>query len=290
MSAIDSEPFVVDKNLGEKLQLNPNDMPRTNADGEPVVDPTQEQKYLFDTRGCLLIPGVLFAKEAEEMRNYVLRVRDEPESLPEHERNYVSGPLEKLADHPVVVGFLNEFLAHPHLSSAESYGFRMEGSGLRSPSWEEGKQGHFGPHNGSGLMRLPGDTHLYNCYPGKAHSGLTCIVWELNPVEAGDGGTLFVSGSHKSTFSAPASLQQPDSQLWHTYACPAGSLLIFSEATTHSGRPWTNESRDRVPIFSRYNSICSKWHRWEPHPELLASMPPKRQTLFRPVYCEGNVI
>jgi hypothetical protein len=66
--------------------------------------------------------------------------------------------------------------------------------------------------------------------------------------------------------------------------------LIFSEATTHSGAPWTNPDRDRVPIFSRYNSICSKWHRWEPHPALLASMPPKRQTLFRPVYCEANIV
>ena len=38
MSIIDSEPFVVDKNLGEKLQLSPGDLPATNADGESVPE------------------------------------------------------------------------------------------------------------------------------------------------------------------------------------------------------------------------------------------------------------
>jgi len=106
MITANHEPFVVDKNLGEKLQLGPDDLPRTNADGEPVIELTQEQKYLFDTRGWLLMPGVLDPDLAEEMRCHAEKVRDEPESLPEHERNYISGPLEKLTDHPVVVGFL----------------------------------------------------------------------------------------------------------------------------------------------------------------------------------------
>ena len=96
MSVVDHEPFVVDKNLGEKLQLDPDDMPRTNADGEPVVELTQEQKYLFDARGWLLVPGILEHDQIEEMRHQAERARDEPDSLPEHERNYISGPLEKL--------------------------------------------------------------------------------------------------------------------------------------------------------------------------------------------------
>ena len=43
-------------------------------------------------------------------------------------------------------------------------------------------------------------------------------------------------------------------------------------------------------IFNSYNSIGSKWHNWDPHPELLAEMPPMRQTMFRPVYVGGNVV
>jgi len=135
---------------------------------------------------------------------------------------------------------------------------------------------------------MPGDSHHYRCVPGKARSGLTCVVWELNEVKHGGGGTLLVNGSHKAAFLPP--VQDPDSPLWTTYSCPAGSLLLFCEGTTHSTAPWTSSERDRIAIFSRYNYVNSKWHKWQPHPQLLASMPPKRQTLFRPVHVEGNLV
>lgn len=69
---------------------------------------TQEQKYPFDTRGWLLVPGLLDPAKIEAMRTHTELVRDNPESLPEHERNYISGTLEKLTDHPVVVSYLKE--------------------------------------------------------------------------------------------------------------------------------------------------------------------------------------
>ena len=40
----------------------------TNADGLPVVDLTHEQKYIFDTRGWLCIPGVLDKSEISPSR------------------------------------------------------------------------------------------------------------------------------------------------------------------------------------------------------------------------------
>lgn len=281
------KPLIFTKDLGVPLAEEMVGVPHTNADRLPAVVPTQEQKYLFDNQGYLLLPAVLRDEETEEMRAFCYLLDRDIESVPLAERSPVGGPLQKLADHPVILGFMNEFVAHPPFASPEGYGFRMESTSLqiRKPG-----MGGFGPHNGSGLMRLPGDTHTYRCFPGKAHSGLTCVIWELNPVEEGDGGTLFINGSHKSAFTAPNSIRQPDSPLWQTYSCPAGSLVIFSEATTHTGTPWTNQERDRVPIFNRYNTICSRWHRWEPHAELLDAMPPKRQSLFRPVHCEGNPI
>ena len=54
-----SEAYVVDKNLGQKLEVAEGDLPTKNADGEPIVELTDEQKYLFDTRGWLLVPGLL---------------------------------------------------------------------------------------------------------------------------------------------------------------------------------------------------------------------------------------
>ena len=279
------QPLVFEQSRLGFVDMDAVDLPRTNADGEPVVEPTPEQRYLFDTQGWILIPGVLPADEVEEMRAFCERLHRNPESLPEDERSPIAGPLERLTDHPVIVGFMNEFLAHPALSSQDCYGFRMESTSLCVRSAGEGT---FGPHNGNGLWRLPGDSHNYRCIPGKARSGLTCVVWELNEVEHGGGGTMLVNGSHKAAFSPP--VQDPGSPLWTTYACPAGSLLIFSEGTTHSTSPWKSTQCDRIAIFSRYNYVNSKWHKWQPHPELLAALPPKRRTLFRPVHVEGNLV
>lgn len=282
-----TKPFIVDKNLGAALDEDNAEFPQTTSDGTPVVVPTQEQKYLFDMRGWIMMPGVLKGDELEEMQDFCMRLRKDPESIPEHHRTPLAGPVEKLADHPNVVGFLNEFLAHPALSNQECYGFRMESCNL---FYRTVGDGHFGPHNGNGLFRFPGDSHLYRCIPGKGYSGLTRIVWELNPVKYRQGGTLFITGSHKAVYTAPDTIQSPDSQIWDTYECPAGSLLFFTEALTHSTHQWINEENDRLAIFSCYNTVNAKWHDWNPNPKLLEEMPPKRQTLFRPVRAANNLV
>ena len=280
-----AKPLIFEQSRLEYVDVDAVDLPRTNAEGKPVVQVTPEHRYLFDTQGWLLVPGLLSKAEVEEMRAFCYRLHQQPESLPEHQRSTIAGILEQLTDHPFIVGFMNEFLAHPDLSSQDCYGFRMESSSLALRSTGDGS---FAPHNGNGMLRLPGDSHNYRCIPGKARSSLTCVVWELNEVEHGGGGTMLISGSHKAAYLAPKSVQDPNSPLWTAYACPAGSLLIFAEGTTHSASPWTSTERDRVAIFSRYNYVNSKWHKWEPHPELLESMPPKRRTLFRPVHVQDN--
>ena len=281
-----SAPLIFSKDLGKPVSAHPADLTTTNADDRPVVRPSDGQKYTFDARGWLLIPGVLSEDEIEEMRDFCYRLHNGDETIPEHQRFSIGGPLEKLTDHPVVVGFMNEFVAHPLLANESCYGFRMEGSYLiiRTAGFHR-----IGPHNGNGMLRLPGDSHFYRCIPGKAHSGLTRVVWELAPVGEGDGSTRFISGSHKAAYPAPESVQDGSSPLWETYSCPAGSVLFFTEATTHTGAPWTNEAWDRVPVFNSYNTVNSKFHDWNPHPQHLESMPAKRQTLFRPVHFDQNV-
>ena len=280
------DAFIIDKNLGSRLDETASDLPETNSDGLPVVPPTDEQKYLFDTRGWLLIPSVLSEAECDEMKSFCLRLHHDPESIPEHERSAIGGPLQELTDHPAVVGFMNEFVAYPGLSNQECYGFRQESGSL---FYREPGDGNFAPHNGNGMLRFPGDSHLYRCVPGKSNAGLTRVVWELNPITEGNG-TLLITGSHKSVFPAPESVRTPESPIWDSYTCPAGSLLFFTEALTHSARPWINQDHPRVAVFSCYNTVNSKWHNWDPHPDLLSAMPSKRQTLYRPVHVAGNLL
>ena len=158
----------------------------------------------------------------------------------------------ELLDHPAVVGVLNEILSHQGLATEECYGFRYDHT---YTSRREAGFDKYKPHGGGGYFNFRGNSHIYQMLPGKVHSGLTRVVWELNEVGPGDGGTLFLSGSHKAAYTAPDEIGDPASSMWTTYACPAGSVLFFTEALTHSAQPWTNEENDRIAVAHLYNPV-----------------------------------
>ena len=283
-------PLVINKNLGSAELTDSQRLTTTTSEGLPVVPPTDQQKYDFDRNGWLLIPGLLTADELAEMRRFGEHWARRRESIRDGEGELLAGPLQRLIDHPVVIGFLNEFLAYAPCASEDSYGFRLEASRLVYRSVAGDAQQEFRPHNGSGLLRPPWDSHYYRCVPGKVWSGLTRVVWELNPVRHRQGGTLFISGSHKAAYPLPGeTLRDEASPLWDTYGCPAGSLIIFSESITHSAATWSDREHDRLAIFNLYNALAHRWHNWLPPDEVLAQMPAKRRSLFRPVWVQNNV-
>ena len=110
-----SKAYVIDKNMGHKMDVPVGFMPTHNADGRAVVPLTEEQKYLFDARGWLFIPGILNKVEVEEMRAYALRLHDNPASLPEHGRSFVAGSPRE-AHRPSRGGWLSQQI--PRLSSS----------------------------------------------------------------------------------------------------------------------------------------------------------------------------
>ena len=55
-------------------------------------------------------------------------------------------------------------------------------------------------------------------------------------------------------------------------------------AICHSGTRWTNPERPRLCLFTCYNTVSAKWGKGCPAAEVIASMPAKRQTLFRGVW------
>jgi ectoine hydroxylase-related dioxygenase (phytanoyl-CoA dioxygenase family) len=124
----------------------------------------------------------------------------------------------------------------------------------------------------------------YSSQNGCIYSGLTRVVWELNPVGKDDGGTIFLSGTHKARFPFPPAALANDNPLMESYSCPAGSAFIFSESLLHASTSWRNRDTQRVSIFSAYNSVWAQWHKLNLDPAKIAAMPKKRQSLFRGVY------
>ncbi|MCY4404354.1 MAG: phytanoyl-CoA dioxygenase family protein [Candidatus Poribacteria bacterium] len=286
------KPFVVNKNLGSAVEVEPEELTSTNAEGLPVVIPTQKQKYDFDRKGWLLIPNILSEAEIEEMRDFCYQLKNEPDSIPEQERCGLGGPLQKLVDHPTVVGLLNEFLAYPPAASEDCYGFRLEESDIIFGAAQSDKYSQSSNNKGNGLFRLPGDSHIYRCVPGRGWSGLTRAIWEFSEVNVETNCFRFITGSHKSAYPVPNVIIDDNSPIWETYECLPGSLFLITESITQMNLQDTPQSgkNNRTRISNLYNTVASRWSNWLPHPKLIEAMQPKRQTLFREVYAGGNVI
>ncbi len=256
-------------------------LPTTNADGLPVVPMTEEQKYRFDLKGWICLPGLLTKEQVGPIREHQLAFLHDRESLPPEERDNHGGPSQILVDHPAVVGVLNEILSNQRLATEECYGFRYDHT---YTSHRPAGHDNFRPHGGGGFFNFCGNSHIYQMQPGRIYAGLVRVVWELNEVGPDDGATMFLSGSHKAAFPRPETVSGRESDLWDRYMCPAGSVVIFTEALCHTGTKWTNETRDRLSLFTCYNTVNEKWGKGCPAPEVIAAMPAKRQTLFRGVW------
>ena len=251
---------------------------------------TSEQKFFFDLRGWILLPSVLSEAEIEETKTEVYAGA----------RQSYEGSLQKLLDHPAIVGILSEVLSEEPFVKEDCYGFRCEGSftTVRPPGWSKSERGDGGlPH----VVRPPQQANAmrYQVAGGKIFAGLTRVVWELEEVKAGSGGTSFLSGSHKAHFNYggpdPYRPNISDSP-WEMsmratmddYSCPPGSVVIFTESLVHAANDWTNPDNPRCAVFNCYNSIWAQWHRLNLSHKTIAAMPPKRQSLFRGTWAIGG--
>ena len=70
----------------------------------------QRDRIIFDLKGYIVKPAVLSPEEVEEIKAFVLRQKNEPESLPPHQRSLPGGAFAKLIDHPVVMDILQDVI------------------------------------------------------------------------------------------------------------------------------------------------------------------------------------
>ena len=257
---------------------------------------TLKQKFFFDLRGWILLPSVLSPDEVKIMKAAV-HAGAKPNKASNDLRGtgYVDS-LQGLLDHPAIVGILSEILAHEDSSAAdECYPFRCENSFTTIRDQDYRALDAFAkglPHGGGSLAQ-------YQVKLNRIFSGLTRVVWELEEVKKGQGGTLFLTGSHKAAFgyggpdphagnTSGSPWEQEIRGMMDDYSCPPGSVVIFTESLLHATNDWTNPDNPRVAVFNCYNSLLSQWHRLDLDHETIMAMPPKRRSLFRGVWAQGE--
>ena len=110
------------------------------------------------------------------------------------------------------------------------------------------------------------------------------MVFELNAVKRGDGGTLFMPGSHKSDFPIPEDHRCIESPLLETYDCPPGSAIIFTENLCHSGDTWKNTDYPRIAVFNCYNFVGCQFHKPSVPQVIIEHLSPEKRKFFRDVW------
>ena len=232
---------------------------------------TAEEQFFFDLKGFILFPAVLEDGQIATIREQTRRLREAPESLPPAQRQLPGGAAAALIDHATVMRVL-----HTVIGKTEK--MRLENCFLAHRERGDGK---WNPHAGG---RTVNPNYSYQYHNGKIYSGMTRVVWELNEVVEGRGGTMFMPGSHKANLEIPDAYDDPASGVWETYSCPPGSVLIFSEAVRHSTHPWTHADHARCALFFCYNHINVRHHKPGFTEEMVESLTPEHQRFFRDVY------
>ena len=261
---------------------------------------TEEQKFFFDLRGWILLPAALSDGEIAAMKAEAYGVDLPGNNQVRKPAQSFQGTLQQLLDHPTVVGVLSEILSEEPFVSDDYYGFRCENSfiTIRPPGWSKMERRDGGlPH----VVRPPQQANAmrYQAAGKKIFAGLTRVVWELEEVKVGQGGTSFLSGSHKAHFDyggpdpyrpniSDSAWEDNMRAMMDDYSCPAGSAVIFTESLLHAANDWTNPDNPRCAVFNCYNSIWAQWHRLNVDHEIIQAMPPKRRTLFRGVWQIGG--
>lgn len=71
---------------------------------------TEEQKFFFDLRGWILLPGVLSEEEIGTMKAEAYGVETAQNSQSTNPRLSFQGTLQTLLDHPAIVGVLRKMI------------------------------------------------------------------------------------------------------------------------------------------------------------------------------------
>lgn len=208
---------------------------------------TEDEKYLFDLQGFLLVKQAISADVLSVMN---LWIEEREKEAPEWRNNYPSIlawglPFQNLLDNDKILPYLVELMGD-ELRLDHDYAIFAKGD---TPGG--------GLHGGSS----PYDpAQYYHNYRGRMYSGLTVASYALTDALMEDGGFACIPGSHKASFPLPSHYHSLDNPTAVVMRVPvqAGDCVLFTEALTHGTLPWKAEHQRRN-LFLKYSPKHLSW-------------------------------
>lgn len=189
----------------------------------------EEEKYLFDLRGYLVVKNALNEEQVRSLSKIVdnkIKSKTENNSTHQKERKFKAGsdrtslaseddiawsspsllewggPFIDLIDIPTIA---------PYLETLLGVNYRLDHDYMLRANKETSRPLflHGGGQGAGGVNDLVGPTDGGQCYyryhNGRFFNGLIVVAFELNTVFPDDGGFACIAGSHKSNFELPES-------------------------------------------------------------------------------------
>ena len=233
---------------------------------------TDDQKFLFDLTGYLVIKGALTADQVARCNEAVEHQMDKlivanPERVLSEDSKTLAGPAKQHYlreclewERPWCEPF-RDVLVNPHIASCLNVilqkGYRLDGGNATLVVADAGAEGLV--LHGGGAEALT--SMAYFCRNGVMYCGLTVVEVMLADEGPGDGGLALIPGSHKANFPSPRQMKLCDQHREHIVEvhAKAGDAVIFLEATIHGALPWKGRHQRRTLIY-RFNPGFANYH------------------------------
>ena len=225
---------------------------------------TEEQQYLFDAFGYLIIPDALTTVQIDRMKS-TLRRSTEQWDAPEDKSE---GPLHwdhiwrDLIDLPTLAPILEALIGDPGLKDrriANAHAqellptYRLDHINIHTDRGQGFSGGML--HGGRGV------NGTFGYHDGRFQNGLLAVSFELYDTHPNDGGFACIPGSHKSNVTLPPSWQDLSKGIVDVVkriSAVPGDAIIFTEALTHGTLPRTAIS-ERNTVFYKYSPHHASW-------------------------------
>jgi hypothetical protein len=253
----------------------------------------EDEKYLFDLMGYLVIPNALATEEVEACNQAI----DHNIELLRERESSLAGGSEALAgtayrrdmggmlswERPWCEPF-RQLLVHAkvslYLKLILGDRYRLD-HGPSLIAMDRGTEG--GALHGGGIER-PNFSEAYFFKDGRIYCGLTVVEFMLADEQAEDGGLALIPGSHKANLACPGAMKlyQQYQQYVVKIEAKAGDAVIFTETLTHGTLPWKAKHQRRALLykFSPGFQAYSQGAHQVTYPDYIEDMSPEERAVM----------
>lgn len=230
----------------------------------------EEQRYLFDAFGYVVVPDVLTPGQIDELR---LTLQSPTEQFEPVNRN--EGPLHwapvwrDLLDLPTLSPILEELIGSRSLAKGRMR--RASSTSDDRPPLATFRIDHINVHTHvkkgyegatlHGGWKDTGGSQFSQYHDGRFFNGLISVAFELFDTFANDGGFCCIRGTHKSNLNLPQAwvdLSQGVHPCITRVPARPGDAIVFTEALIHGTLPWTVDDK-RQTLFYKFSPHGTTW-------------------------------